>query len=167
MDLAKDKIHSQYLKDIQRYKTKGGHYSPLPSIVTLHLYVEYIINSLIKEYCKNQARILDDSRTYSFSVKLNLIHEMEIIPTWLFTNIAILNKIRNAYSHDIEFDIIEFQGLRDFLLPDDQNNLEPFNIAALLDKRKKNENRSMVAAFWIPMATLMLLLSPTLIGKKK
>jgi hypothetical protein len=77
-------------------------------IITIHLYTEYWINRLIEKRSLTGKEILNDHRIYSFTVKLNLIFNMELIPKDLFSNIKHLNNLRNKYSHEINYNCADF-----------------------------------------------------------
>ncbi len=68
--------------------------------------VEYGLNYLIHSNCPNQEVILSDNRSYSFSVKLNIVYAMKLIPENLYQNIKKLNKLRNEYGHNLEVDFL-------------------------------------------------------------
>jgi hypothetical protein len=77
---------------------------PIGYIVLTHLHVEHGLDYLIFKNCKNQKYILKDHRTYSFAVKLELCHEMKLIPDFLYENIKALNSLRNRMVHNLEID---------------------------------------------------------------
>ena len=79
-------------------------------IVITHLYVEHGIDYLIFKKCKNKNKILDDNRTYSFAVKLNLCFEMELISETLYKYIKVLNLIRNKLVHNLDVDYITLKN---------------------------------------------------------
>jgi hypothetical protein len=77
----------------------------LGSIIKGHLLIEYIINKIILHKCKSPKKILDDNRSYTFSVKLQLVHSMGLIPNHIFDNVQRINKIRNQLAHNLDFEI--------------------------------------------------------------
>ncbi len=87
------------------------HEDSLGIVLKGHLLTEYIINQMIRKRCKRAATIIDDHRTYTYSVKARLLLEMEILPEYLYTNIVRINSARNNFAHKLNFDT----GRLDFL----------------------------------------------------
>ncbi len=79
--------------------------SHLAFVVSLHLFVENLVDDLIRAKSETAAAILDDHRAYSFSVKLTLVFNMKLIPKGLFHNVRTLNDLRNRYAHHIDVDL--------------------------------------------------------------
>jgi hypothetical protein len=82
-----------------------------------HLLVEYLLNKIIAEKCKSPKNILEDSRNYTFSVKLQILYAMGLLPEIIYGEIVRLNKFRNKYAHNLEFELkpdemilIDFSG---------------------------------------------------------
>lgn len=73
-------------------------------VLTGHLIVEYLINRVIKSKCKASQSILKDSRNYPFSVKLQLLYSMKLLPDHIYNNIKKLNTFRNQLAHNLDFD---------------------------------------------------------------
>lgn len=73
----------------------------LAIVLKTHLYTEYWIDQLVKEV----SLTANESIKYSFAVKLNLIYNMGCIPEALYLNIKKLNKLRNQFAHNLDFDI--------------------------------------------------------------
>jgi uncharacterized protein YlaN (UPF0358 family) len=76
-----------------------------PELLTLiiHLHTEYWINKIIQAKSPIYKEILDNNR-YTFSIKLDLIYNMGLIPEGLYKNIKKLNSLRNKYAHEINYD---------------------------------------------------------------
>lgn len=74
-------------------------------MLSVHLFVENLVDRLIEKHSKIAKSILDDHRTYSFSVKLALVFHMGLLPDGLFENLRILNALRNEYAHEIDVDL--------------------------------------------------------------
>jgi hypothetical protein len=70
-----------------------------------HLLVEYLLDKIIEQKCKAPNKILDDSRTYSFSVKLQLVYSMGLLPDYLYENIVRINRLRNKLAHNLDFEL--------------------------------------------------------------
>jgi len=73
-------------------------------VIKSHLFTEYIMNRIIAEKCPDHNKILDDYRSYTYAVKLTLLHCMGIIPNKLNHNLKELNRLRNAFAHNLELD---------------------------------------------------------------
>ncbi len=67
-----------------------------------HLIIEYLLNEIIKHQCKAPSKILEDHRTYTFAVKLQLLYAMKLMPEGLYRNVQTLNSIRNQYAHNLD-----------------------------------------------------------------
>ena len=88
-----------------QYTLRLGHHADEMSIILKgHLFIEYILNQIIELKCKNPSTILNDHRTYTFAVKLQILYSMGLIPHHIYLNIRKLNTIRNRLSHNLEFD---------------------------------------------------------------
>lgn len=148
------KLIGEYQTQLDKFKKQDGFFEPISTVLTTHLYIEFFINQLIEKHFKLKKKILDDHRSYSFSIKLDLIFEKELIPDWLYHNIRKLNDIRNKYSHRLHFDILNAD--LSFKFPDDQNEIENMNLLKGLDKRRKKHNRNHLILFHIPILTLFL-----------
>lgn len=82
--------------------------SPLAFVVSLHLFVEHLMNRLIVDGSPLSrgeiSRIVED-RNYTFAIKLTLAVQMRAVPVTLYENIRALNRLRNAYAHEIDVDL--------------------------------------------------------------
>lgn len=97
-----EEIHSiAWFEMIQNAK------EPITVILTTHLFVEYALNHLIEYNCKNSKKILDDSNRWTFSMKLELCFQLNLIEEYLYQNIIKLNKLRNAYAHNLKVNFRE------------------------------------------------------------
>ncbi len=77
----------------------------LAFVLSLHLFVENLLDRLINARSPVPKRILDDRRTYSFAVRSTLVLHMQIIPRALYENISALNTLRNQYGHVLDVDL--------------------------------------------------------------
>ncbi len=91
------------------------HEDELGLVIKGHLFVEFVINQIILKRCKSPKVILKDSRAYPFSVKLQLVYSMGLIPNAIYQNIRRINRIRNELAHGLEIDHgkIDFVCCRD------------------------------------------------------
>ena len=79
----------------------------LAIVLSVHLFVEQLLDGLIGKKSAIAGRILKDHRTYSFSVKLALVFHMRLVDRSLFDNLAALNSLRNTYAHEIDVDLAQ------------------------------------------------------------
>lgn len=77
----------------------GYHDDEISIILRGHLLVEYLINKIIQVKCKNPEKIL----SYPFSIKLQIVYSMKLLPDYLYKNIAKINNIRNGLVHNLNF----------------------------------------------------------------
>lgn len=79
--------------------------SHLAIVVTLHLLTEFVLDRLIQAKSPTPRRILDDSRTFTYSVKLVLVRNMGLIDESLFRSLDALRRLRNEYAHGLDVDL--------------------------------------------------------------
>jgi hypothetical protein len=91
------------------------HEDELGLVVKGHLFIEFVINQMILKRCKSPKTILEDHRSYPFSVKLQIVYSMGLLPHPIYLNIRRVNKIRNQFAHNLEIDVnkIDFKFHRD------------------------------------------------------
>lgn len=75
----------------------------LSSILKGHLFIETILETLLKRNLKNPEELL--KQQLSFSLKLNLVSSLGILPNNHIGAIKALNKIRNNYAHNLNYHI--------------------------------------------------------------
>lgn len=80
-------------------------------LLTAHLLTEHWIDKLIEKKSLTPKDIFGDQRSFTYSVKLILVYNMGLIPKPLFDNLRILNGLRNAFAHDLDFKIDSQEGL--------------------------------------------------------
>lgn len=76
--------------------------SHLAIVVTLRLLTEFVLDRLIRAKSPTPKRILDDSRTFTYSAKLVLVRNMGLIDEPLFRNLDALRRLHNEYAHGLE-----------------------------------------------------------------
>ena len=89
----------------------------LAFVVSLHLFVENLIDALIEHRSPTAKQILEDHRAYSFSVKLTIVFNMALVPEGLFKNLRALNSLRNEYAHQIDVDLAKSFATKTFVSP--------------------------------------------------
>lgn len=106
-----NEVAAEFLMRVREYDDEST------IILVGHLLIENLIDKIIESKCKSPKIILNDSRTYPFSVKVQILYSMRLIPDYIYNNIIRINKLRNKFSHNIEFNIdpktalIDFDGL--------------------------------------------------------
>ena len=66
-------------------------------------FAELLVGTMIEEHCKNGKQINSNSRDFSFSVRLVLLREMNLLDDSSFTRLNWLRKRRNSAAHDPGF----------------------------------------------------------------
>jgi len=110
--IKKDRIAGQNVKHIR------GHYvgaeilrtfycerDPLSLIVRTHILVENFLNGILEHYQLNESSL-------TFNKKLNLLKKGKIINEHLYSDIAVLNNLRNSYAHNYYYDLADFAVTR-------------------------------------------------------
>lgn len=77
----------------------------LAIVLSVHLFVEYLLDRLIDERSPIAKKILDDRRTYTFAVKLTVVFHLQLLEQSLYDNLVALNGLRNAYAHEIDVEL--------------------------------------------------------------
>lgn len=68
-------------------------------VILANSFFELLINEIIKKKLKTYKLILNDNRSFSYSIKLTILYELDIISKSEFEKLNILRRIRNDYSH--------------------------------------------------------------------
>jgi hypothetical protein len=94
------------MKDISNIKDRRS------LVLTVHLFVEYWLNWMIRKHFKNHEEILeDDSRNElkSFSNKAKMLHGLGVLEGDVYKDVRTINRIRNIFAHRIDLDNPEVQ----------------------------------------------------------
>lgn len=102
IDLSKD-LTAQYLLSLRHHEEEVG------LILKGHLFIEYVLNQIIRKQFKSSGTILKDTRSYTFSVKLQMIYSTGYLPPYLFSNIRRINRLRNHLAHNLTLELNESQ----------------------------------------------------------
>jgi hypothetical protein len=94
MDISHD-ITYEYVTRVRYHEDELG------IVLKGHLLVEHLIDLMIGKEFKQPTAILNDHRTYSFSVKARMLFENGHLPHHIFKNIERLNRIRNKSAHNL------------------------------------------------------------------
>jgi len=79
-------------------------------VILMALVVEFHIDAVIKAFLPNSKELLEDT-SFTFSLKVNLLKSLNLIPNRIFQFADIVRKIRNEFAHKIEIDrIIELNS---------------------------------------------------------
>lgn len=73
----------------------------LTVVVVGHFFVEYLLDKIISTKCKSAKKIMN----YSFSIKLEFLNSMNLLPDDLYKNVKKLNQIRNKIVHTLEINL--------------------------------------------------------------
>jgi|ERR1035437_520081 hypothetical protein len=85
----------------------GHHTDELGLVVQGHLLIEFVLNEIIRRSFKQPAKIIEDHRAYSFSVKARIIYSSGLLPDHIFRNIQRINSIRNHLAHNLDWDSLK------------------------------------------------------------
>jgi len=102
IDLSKD-LTVQYLLSLRHHEEEVG------LVLKGHLFIEYVLNQIIRKQFKSSGTILKDPRSYTFSVKLQMIYSTGYLHPYLFSNIRRINRLRNHLAHNLTLDLNESQ----------------------------------------------------------
>ena len=83
-------------------KVKSDHRS---LVLVTNGFLELLVETLIRARCRNHKKILDDSRSYSYSAKLLLLNEVNAISDTSYRNFEWFRKLRNRAAHDPFFTV--------------------------------------------------------------
>ncbi len=90
-----DDITFQFIRRLRHHEDELG------LIIKGHLFVEFIINQIILKRCKSPKEILSDSRAYPFSIKLQIVYSMGLVPYNIYHNVRKITRIRNELAHNL------------------------------------------------------------------
>jgi hypothetical protein len=81
---------------------------PLVLVLTTHLIIEILLNEIIKKKFQNSAIILDDFSFSKFSSKIKILRAKNYLDEKLYSDLVLLNNVRNKFGHTLFYDIGEF-----------------------------------------------------------
>lgn len=90
---------------------------PRSLILITNGFLELLIETLIKVKCKNSKKIINDSRSYPYSSKLILLHEIGVLKDNEFNVYDYFRKLRNRAAHEPFFTVTRkeldrFKGIK-------------------------------------------------------
>jgi hypothetical protein len=72
---------------------------PRASVLIWHVYIEYLIDWIIRRKIKNPEEMINELNFYR---KIMLVNSFDILPKQLIDNLYAINKIRNFFAHRID-----------------------------------------------------------------
>lgn len=70
-------------------------------------YLELLVEILVEARCKHGKQITNDSRSYPYSAKLLILHEIGALDDRLFKHLERFRKLRNRAAHEPFFEITD------------------------------------------------------------
>src|SRR6266571_1922759 len=110
------------------------HTDELGLVVQGHLLIEFVVNGMIRRGLSKPTNILNDHRSYTFAVKLQILYSTGHLPEHIFRNIRRINSIRNHLAHkldwksldlDYKFSRYETEGRGDIDVRDTKTRRKP------------------------------------------
>jgi hypothetical protein len=98
IDISRD-LTAQYMLCLRHHEEEVG------LILKGHLFVEFVLNEVIRRQLVSPRNILNDHRSYTFSVKLQIVYSMGYLPAFLYANIGRINKLRNHLAHNLTLNL--------------------------------------------------------------
>ena len=83
------------------------HSDEITIVLKAHLFIEYMLDMLIKKKVKRADLILK----YNFAKKLDILYSFDLVPQYLYNNISTLNTYRNKLAHNLNYFLPPFLGL--------------------------------------------------------
>lgn len=93
-----DKIYQRLINDISIFSDERSR------IITLHLYVEYWLNKLIKKKESLKQKNIDNS---SFYKKTEKLWRLGVLDQLTYENLLKINELRNIYAHELELEKVD------------------------------------------------------------
>ncbi|MHB8545691.1 MAG: hypothetical protein ACYDAJ_02870 [Nitrosotalea sp.] len=83
----------------------GG--EPRSAVLITHLYMEYLLDWILRNKISNPDKILKRTKFYS---KLKLIESFQILSDEIMHELWIVNEVRNQFAHEININSSDFQN---------------------------------------------------------
>lgn len=83
----------------------GG--EPRSTVLITHLYMEYLLDWILKKKISKPDKILKRASFYS---KLELIESFQILSNEIMHELWIVNEVRNQFAHEIDINSSDFQN---------------------------------------------------------
>ena len=78
---------------------------PRSCVIVMHGFIELLINTLVEEKCKFGKKMASNNRDYPHSVKLTLLHELNLLDDESFKKLNWFRKLRNDAAHEAVFSV--------------------------------------------------------------
>ena len=102
-----NKLKTNKIELIPLYQRLGeSKNDDLKLIILTNTFLELLVNILIEEKLKNSKKVFDGNE-YTYSIKLLILNELDIIKNDLYSSILILKNMRDRATHQISFKITE------------------------------------------------------------
>ena len=102
-----NKLRTDKIELIPLYQRLGESKNDnLKLIILANTFLELLVNILIEEKLKNSKKVLDGNE-YTYSIKLLILNELNIIKKELYTMILILKNLRDRAAHQVNFKITD------------------------------------------------------------
>jgi hypothetical protein len=78
---------------------------PRVLVLVTHGFIELLINAIAEVKCRNASKIINNSRDFSYSAKLTILHEMRVLSDHHYRLLNWFRKLRNESAHDPFFEL--------------------------------------------------------------
>jgi hypothetical protein len=78
---------------------------PRSCVIVMHGFIELLINTLVEEKCKSGKKMASNNRDYPHSVKLTLLHGLNLLDDESFKKLNWFRKLRNDAAHEAVFSV--------------------------------------------------------------
>jgi hypothetical protein len=99
-DLANQTLLETVLQEFELLQ-----HHPRSCVIVMHGFIELLINTLVEEKCKSGKKMASNNRDYSHSVKLTLLHELDLLDEESFKKLSWFRKLRNDAAHEAVFTV--------------------------------------------------------------
>lgn len=80
---------------------------PLSLVVKAHLFIENFLDEIIRKKFRNSQVILN-KQDFTFSLKLDVLKSKNYLDEKLYSDILLLNRLRNKFAHNLFYDLADF-----------------------------------------------------------
>jgi hypothetical protein len=102
--LERDSVNQSLLETVlQEFELLQHH--PRSCVIVMHGFIELLINTLVEEKCKSGKKMASNNRDYPHSVKLTLLHELDLLDEESFKQLSWFRKLRNDAAHEAVFTV--------------------------------------------------------------
>lgn len=113
---------------------------PRASVLIIHLYIEYLLNWILKKKLPKPDKIIKKS---NFATKTKLIESFNVLTDDLIYDIEKINEIRNLFAHNIDIESTELQtklldkikDMKVYNTINEPERIPPYNLFVLISIR--------------------------------